>query len=164
MCEFSQFFQVAMGTGLDAVPYPYQTAFATSESLPSLVRVPTSAGKTATAILGWLYRRQIAPQKTPRRLVYCLPMRTLVEQAEREARRWIANLQFDVPVHVLLGGAPATDWYLYPERPMVLIGTQDMLLSRALNRGYAASRFHWVLHRFRPAQQRLPVGCLMNRS
>ena len=32
-----------------------------------------------------------------------------------------------------------------PERDAILIGTQDMLLSRALNRGYAASRFHWPI-------------------
>lgn len=84
---------------------------------------------------------------TPRRLVYCLPMRVLVEQSERAANRWIANLGLahDVPVHVLMGGVEGTEWYLHPERPAVLIGTQDMLLSRALNRGYAASRFHWPI-------------------
>ena len=33
-----------------------------------------------------------------------------------------------------------------PERECILIGTQDMLLSRALNRGYAMSRFRWPVH------------------
>lgn len=28
----------------------------------------------------------------------------------------------------------------------VLVGTQDMLLSRALNRGYGMSRFDWPVH------------------
>lgn len=28
----------------------------------------------------------------PRRLVYCLPMRTLVEQTESEMRRWVGNM------------------------------------------------------------------------
>jgi CRISPR-associated endonuclease/helicase Cas3 len=71
----------------------------------------------------------------------------LVEQSEREARKWLTNLnlQEDIPVHLLMGGADTEEWYLYPEKPAVLIGTQDMLLSRALNRGYAASRFHWPI-------------------
>jgi CRISPR-associated endonuclease/helicase Cas3 len=72
-------------------------------------------------------------------------MRVLVEQSEREARKWIANLKQDIPVHVLMGGVDTEEWYLYPEKPAILIGTQDMLLSRALNRGYAASRFHWPI-------------------
>ena len=31
----------------------------------------------------------------------------------------------------------------WPDKPWVLVGTQDQLLSRALNRGYAMSRFEW---------------------
>jgi CRISPR-associated endonuclease/helicase Cas3 len=69
-------------------------------------------------------------------------MRVLVEQSEREARRWISNLGVSIPVHVFMGGVETDDWFLHPEQPAVLIGTQDMLLSRALNRGYGASRFH----------------------
>ena len=72
-------------------------------------------------------------------------MRVLVEQSEREARGWIANLKLDIPVYTLMGGVDTDEWYLNPDRPAVLIGTQDMLLSRALNRGYAASRFHWPI-------------------
>jgi CRISPR-associated endonuclease/helicase Cas3 len=37
-------------------------------------------------------------------------------------------------------------WDIYPERPAILVGTQDMLLSRALNRGYAMSRYRWPMH------------------
>jgi CRISPR-associated endonuclease/helicase Cas3 len=42
-----------------------------------------------------------------------------------------------------MGDDADDDWTLYPERDAILIGTQDMLLSRALNRGYAMSRFQW---------------------
>ncbi|MDZ4782170.1 MAG: CRISPR-associated helicase Cas3' [Planctomycetia bacterium] len=139
--SFESFFRQATGTD----PYPYQSRFATADDIPHLIQAPTGAGKTATAILGWLYRRQQFPDQTPRRLVYCLPMRVLVEQSEREAMKWIENLKLAVPVHVLMGGADTEKWYLQPEVPAVLIGTQDMLLSRALNRGYAASRFHWPI-------------------
>ena len=100
-------------------------------------------------------------------------MRVLVEQSFGETLRWLHQLgQLDAPadfdpakpdhvrgyrprlddstadkiaVHRLMGGIEAEEWHLQPERPAVLIGTQDMLLSRALNRGYAASWFHWPI-------------------
>jgi len=143
MKAFADFFERATAQ----TPYPYQERFAEADPLPHLLRAPTGAGKTAAAVLGWLWRRASNRANTPRRLVYCLPMRVLVEQTEREARDWIKNLGLakQVMVHVLMGGVDADQWYLYPEKPAVLIGTQDMLLSRALNRGYAASRFHWPI-------------------
>ncbi len=45
-----------------------------------------------------------------------------------------------------MGGDVTDEWEREPERECILIGTQDMLLSRALNRGYAMSRFRWPLH------------------
>ena len=38
-------------------------------------------------------------------------------------------------VHVVMGGEDVDDWFLYPERPAIIIGTQDMLLSRAHSTG-----------------------------
>ncbi len=139
--SFKQFFH----TATDSDPYPYQERFAEADSLPHLLRAPTGAGKTAAAVLGWLWRWESKKPDTPRRLVYCLPMRVLVEQSACEAKRWIENLKLDIAVHVLMGGGETEKWFLHPEKPAVLIGTQDMLLSRALNRGYAASRFHWPI-------------------
>ena len=147
--NFPEFFQQASGRK----PYPYQIRFAEGESVPQLLNVPTGVGKTATAILGWLYRRRFHPQEeirqsVPRRLVYCLPMRTLVEQTRDAAQLWLdaLNLSNEVGVHVLMGGTMSNDWDEYPERDAILIGTQDMLLSRALNRGYGMSRYRWPMH------------------
>ncbi|MCZ2340759.1 MAG: hypothetical protein LC104_03055 [Bacteroidales bacterium] len=53
--------------------------------------------------------------------------------------------QHPIAVHLLLGGEEKSDWALWPERDAILIGTQDMLLSRAMNRGYAAGRARWPL-------------------
>src|SRR5258705_155961 len=139
---FGQFFRTATG---GREPYPYQERFAEADQLPHLLRAPTGAGKTATAVLGWLWRLVSKKSDTPRRLVYCLPMRVLVEQSFREAKKWIEHLKLDIAVHLLMGGVEAEEWYLEPEKPAVLIGTQDMLLSRALNRGFAATRFHWPI-------------------
>lgn len=119
---------------------------------PALVDVPTGLGKTAMAVLGWLWRRRFASdtvrRATPRRLVYCLPMRVLVEQTRDNARSWIKSLKDAVPVSVLMGGEDPSEskWDIHPERDAIIIGTQDMLLSRALNRGYAASRARWPMH------------------
>ncbi|MFN8188290.1 MAG: CRISPR-associated helicase Cas3' [Gaiellales bacterium] len=51
-----------------------------------------------------------------------------------------------IAVSVLMGGEEDGGWDLYPERDAILIGTQDMLLSRALNRGYGMSRYRWPMH------------------
>ena len=144
--EFPEFFKKA--TTYD--PYQYQIDLAESDSLPKLLRIPTGAGKTEAAILGWMYRRFYYPERevregTPGRLVYCLPMRTLVEQTEERVQKWLKKLDMatKVEVVVLMGGEPRAQWYLEPEKETIVIGTQDMLLSRALNRGYGSSPFMW---------------------
>lgn len=154
MSDFRKFFCDA--TGILDGPFPFQERFATGKDIPGLVDIPTGLGKTAMAILGWLWRRRFASEAiraaTPRRLVYCLPMRTLVEQTRVNADEWLKNLANagglngeKIAVSVLMGGEDKTDWDLYPERDAIIIGTQDMLLSRALNRGYAASRARWPM-------------------
>lgn len=137
-------------TGRD--PFPYQTVLAETSGLPDLLRVPTGGGKTAAAVLGWLYRRRFHPdpdarRAAPRRLVYCLPMRVLVEQTVAAARAWVERLGLadDVGIFQLMGGAVEDDWVRRPDRDAILIGTMDMLLSRAMNRGFAASRFRWPI-------------------
>ena len=59
---------------------------------------------------------------------------------------WLAD---DSPI-VLMGGEEPDecrrDWDLHPEKPAILVGTQDMLISRALNRGYGMSRYRWPMH------------------
>jgi CRISPR-associated endonuclease/helicase Cas3 len=156
-------------------PYPYQELLATDLSLPELLDIPTGLGKTAGVVLAWVWRRRFAGEgtrgQTPRRLVYCLPMRVLVEQTRDNAVRWLhrcdllgGQVTFDpqgshmqtyqpefsdpnrITVHVLMGGEDNGEWDLYPERDMILVGTQDMLLSRALNRGYGMSRYRWPVH------------------
>ena len=144
-------------------PFPYQCRLA-EEPWPELLDVPTGMGKTAAVALAWLWKRgwreggrEAGPDaETPRRLVVCLPMRVLVEQTERNARRWLENLavagvpgENKVSVHLLMGGSEDVKkpiWADYPEEDAILIGTQDMLLSRALMRGYGMSRYQWPVH------------------
>lgn len=130
-------------------PFAWQGRLATDDDLPQLIRVPTGAGKTEGASLGWLWRRRFAAagirEQTPRRLVYCLPMRTLVEQTVERIRAQHERLELAVPVHQLMGGAVASDWIDRPEDDAVLVGTLDQLFSRALMRGYGESRFRWPI-------------------
>lgn len=143
--EFSRFFELATGRA----PFPYQRALAEGE-WPDLLDVPTGLGKTAAVTLAWLWRLHVGASGASRRLVYCLPMRVLVEQTCDVVQGWVARLQpvmRAVPgVHLLLGGDADDTWDAHPERPAILIGTQDMILSRALNRGYGVSRYRWPVH------------------
>lgn len=138
--------------GREVVPYPFQRSLAHDSHIEVLI-APTGLGKTAGVTLGWLWRRLAKPRETPRRLVWCLPMRTLVEQTAREAETWVNRLdatfaqagQSTPAVHILMGGATSDEWRIHPERAAVLVGTQDVLLSRALMRGYGMSRFGWPI-------------------
>ncbi|MQY04330.1 hypothetical protein ACRB68_23830 [Actinomadura sp. RB68] len=144
---FDQF--VLRATARKYGPYPYQREIALG-GLPVLCTVPTGAGKTAAAVLPWLWRlMENGPTRavTPHRLVYVLPMRTLVEQTVGEIRTWLANLGLadKVQLHVLMGGVDRDDdaWQVRPADPAIFAGTQDMVLSRALMRGYAEPRTRW---------------------
>ena len=144
---------VRSATGIETFePYPYQTRIA-SDGLPELLAVPTGAGKTMAAVLPWLYRRRYHPDETvrsstPRRLVFVLPMRVLVEQTLSVVAGWVDRLGLadDVGCHVVLGGEPRlSPWRLRPDQDMIIVGTLDMLVSRALNRGYGESRYVWPI-------------------
>ena len=92
---FGSFFKAA--AGLQTSPYDYQTDLAERAHPPDILAVPTGCGKTAAAVLSWAWRRRECPdddirRRTPRRLVYCLPMRSLVEQVHEEIVQWFANL------------------------------------------------------------------------
>jgi CRISPR-associated endonuclease/helicase Cas3 len=130
-------------------PYNWQRQVAL-EGLPDVLPIPTGLGKTEVA-LAWAWRLLVEQIDEPLHLVYCLPMRSLVTQTVQRLKSYFAALQssdskIDVGVYQLMGGAIEDEWAVYPDKPWVLVGTQDQLLSRALNRGYAMSRFEWPVH------------------
>ena len=130
-----------------ASPHEWQKELMEEESCRDrLIRIPTGLGKTEGVLAAWsLHRICNRDERWPRRLVWCLPMRVLVEQTEQAARALAARMPAAIrpDVYVAMGGEDAGEWFLYPERPAILVGTQDMLLSRALNRGYGSGRARW---------------------
>ncbi len=147
---YSSWFQKVTG---HPSPRDWQVALARMQEARSrLIRIPTGMGKTEGVISAWSYHRvERGSQSWPRRLVWCLPMRVLVEQTRDVAESLAAGMNKHladdrrVGVHTIMGGEETDDWFLHPERPAIIVGTQDMLLSRAMNRGYGSSRARWPM-------------------
>lgn len=158
--QFPKWFtRFASGPGDAAMtPREWQEALARDEAPRSrVIRIPTGYGKTLGVLGAWLYHRvERKDDRWPRRLIWTLPMRVLVEQTADEVRRCLDRLHLrwqpgtdhrgKVGVHLLMGGVDqGGEWNLYPEESAIFIATLDMALSRALNRGYAAPRARWPM-------------------
>lgn len=137
-------------------PFPWQQKLALRAEPAIVVSAPTGAGKTEAVLLDWLWRRLFQPdeeerRRTPRRLVIALPMRVLVEQTIARVNRALDRLHSagllarPVRAHPLMGGMADDSWTLEPEAEAVLVGTIDMLVSRALNRGFGRRRSSWPI-------------------
>jgi CRISPR-associated endonuclease/helicase Cas3 len=131
-------------------PFAYQTELAEGPLRNLILRVPTGGGKTAAYILAWVWKRLQQPDTTPIRLIVILPMRSLVTQTCACVMKWLGRLELTQQIRVfeLLGEVPELrkrqrEWLSAPDQPAILIGTSDLLISAALNRGYALSRFRW---------------------
>jgi CRISPR-associated endonuclease/helicase Cas3 len=174
--SFCDFFEKATGR----TPSGEVTRLA-SGALPDTWTVPRAGGKTEV-ILPWLWRHRAEDprrSRTPRRLVYLLPQRAEPEQAQAasDARTWLANLGLteEVALHVPLAEWSAShgDWRQDMHRPAIIIGTADILLSRALIRGFGTSRViapidfalltngaHWII----ASPERCPVTAVTLRE
>jgi CRISPR-associated endonuclease/helicase Cas3 len=145
--DFGHFFYTATGFA----PYQWQTRVA-MDGLPEVLNVPTGFGKTEGSSLAWAWRRLVKGcGDEPLHLIYCLPMRNLVRQTVDRLRTCFGHLKGwgnfpHIHVYQLMSGAADSEWESRPDEPWVLVGTQDQLLSRALNRGYSMSRYKWPLH------------------
>lgn len=118
--------------------------------IPAAVDVPTGLGKTAVMAL-WLIARAEGAN-VPRRLVYVVDRRAVVDQATRFAHRLRDNMTSSVAeklgladgklsISTLRGGfADNREWLRDPSKPAIVVGTIDMIGSRLLFEGYGVSR------------------------
>lgn len=144
---FEPFFAQATGCR----PHEYQARVA-RDGLPDTLRAPAGSSHGGV-ILAWLWRRLYGADPvragTPRRLIWALPQGALLEPASAEIRGWLANLELTehVALHVVTGarGENIGDWREDAHRPAIVVGTVDMLLSKALNRGFGVSRPMWPI-------------------
>ncbi len=139
MPEFDISFAALTGNG----PFPWQRALyerMLAGDIPPSCDIPTGLGKTAV-IAVWLLAR-VAGAAIPRRLVYVVNRRTVVDQTTEEVERLRANLAQAGIVETLaistLRGQMADNraWSADPSQPAVICGTVDMIGSRLLFSGY----------------------------
>jgi len=146
------------------------------DAIPARLTLPTGLGKTSImaiwlAALGWQARREGGAVRLPRRLVWVVDRRVVVDQATQEAEELADRLSSDSAELVPLveglaalwrggpcGGPPLAvstvrgeradnrEWSQDPCRPAIVVGTVDMVGSRLLFSGYGDGRRRRALH------------------
>lgn len=139
-------------------PFPWQRRlyerFVTAD-FPKACDLPTGLGKTSVIAL-WLLALTKNPE-LPRRLVYVVNRRTVVDQSTAEAERLCKQIVTSAAKHLrnALNAVAATTaeqplaistlrgefadngaWRRDPSRPAIVVGTVDMIGSRLLFSGY----------------------------
>ena len=123
---------------------------------PKVIDLPTGTGKTAVLDTA-VFAMAIQPQTTPRRVVFVIDRRIVVDQVCERAHRIQERIKAaDTPVlecirdrlqtlsdgeplgvAALRGGIPIDgEWTHHPDQPWVLVSTVDQFGSRLLFRGY----------------------------
>ena len=150
-------------------PFPWQARLfkqLSAGDLPPAVDIPTGLGKTSVMAL-WLLARA-AGARLPRRLVYVVDRRAVVDQASdlaKNIREALSRPELEqVRQGMALGDRPLAistlrgkyvdnrEWLENPAAPAIIVGTVDMIGSRLLFEGYGVSR------RMRPYAAGL-MGC-----
>ena len=156
-------------------PFPWQQALFGEflrKRFPKSCDIPTGLGKTSTIAIWLLALAHHAHTRTmsdfPRRLVYVVNRRTVVDQATREAEQMrdalgakpelevvatalksLAARSSEAPLAIsTLRGqfADNAEWRNDPARPAVIVGTVDMIGSRLLFAGYGCGFKSRPLH------------------
>lgn len=167
--DFPKLFKELTGTS----PFPWQEALFGNfikGKIPESANLPTGLGKTSIVAI-WLCALSLIPSKIPRRLVYVVNRRTVVDQTTAEAERLrnalskkklaetrdalaaLCALPLPTPdapplaISTLRGQfADNGEWCADPSRPAVIVGTVDMIGSGLLfsryTRGFKTRPLH----------------------
>ena len=151
-------------------PFPWQQRL-TMQVLdqgtwPEVIDLPTGTGKTAVLDTA-VFAMAAHPDTTPRRVVFVIDRRIVVDQVFERAQRLRRRIKAaDTPVlrrvrdslsmlsdgdplgvAALRGGVPIdNEWTHRPDQPWVMVSTVDQFGSRLLFRGYGVSPGMWPIH------------------
>lgn len=164
--DFADFFRDVH----DCEPFPWQRRL-TAEVLargawPKVIDLPTGTGKTAVLDTA-VFAMAAQPEIFPRRIVFVIDRRIVVDQVYERARRIRECLKNgktqilcrlldrlsalsggeSLGVVALRGGIPIdNEWTQRPDQPWVMVSTVDQFGSRLLFRGYGASSTMRPIH------------------
>lgn len=146
-------FRSAFETLYGNPPFPWQERLFKSFCrgvFPSALDLPTGLGKTSVMAI-WLLARALAEpmvrERIPRRLVYVVDRRVVVDQATTEAeklRNWLDKTasglkkqlglqKTSLPISTLRGQhVDNREWLADPTASAIIVGTVDMIGSRLL--------------------------------
>lgn len=146
----------ALGLSGGENPFPWQEELLdrlVSGEIPRALDIPTGLGKTAAMAI-WLVARSCGGT-LPRRLVYVVDRRAVVDQATEVAiglrdlvdgkpdlkERLGLERERSLPISTLRGKyVDNREWLEDPTSPAIIVGTVDMIGSRLFFEGYGVSR------------------------
>ncbi|MDE0372217.1 MAG: type I-U CRISPR-associated helicase/endonuclease Cas3 [Rhodospirillales bacterium] len=152
-------FGVAFETLTSHAPFPWQRRlfdeYFARGLLPPAVDIPTGLGKTAVMAV-WLLARA-AGAALPRRLVYVVDRRTMIDQATAVAQQLrdvlkeedslegvrcaLGLVERPLPISTLRGRhADNREWMVDPTAAAIIVGNADTVGSRLLFQGWGLSR------------------------
>ena len=157
--DFDAFFKAVHGYE----PFPWQRRLTTQVlergTWPEVIDLPTGSGKTAVLDTA-LFAMAARPATSPRRVVFVIDRRIVVDQVHKRAQRIrdcveaastqilrrvrnrLRGLSDGQPLGVaaLRGGIPVDGaWVHRPDQPWVVVSTVDQFGSRLLFRGYGVT-------------------------
>jgi CRISPR-associated endonuclease/helicase Cas3 len=147
--------RLALHLAEDQSPFPWQEELLErmlEGEIPRALDIPTGLGKTAVMSI-WLVARAMGAA-VPRRLVYIVDRRAIVDQATDEAkklrvfvaahselRQGLRLGEEPLPISTLRGAqVDNKEWLANPATPAIIVGTVDMIGSRLLFAGFGVSR------------------------
>lgn len=147
--------QSALAEAIGNPPFPWQVRLLQlflDGRIPRALDLPTGLGKTSVMAI-WLVARACGAAGLPRRLVYVVDRRAVVDQATAEAeslRCWTEEPNVADALGIEAGKLPIStlrgqfvdnrEWLEDPTSPAIIVGTVDMVGSRVLFEGYGCSR------------------------
>ena len=161
VARFDEYFTAVHGDS----PYPWQSRLARrvveEDGWPDVIDLPTGVGKTAVLDIA-VFALAVSPDVSPRRVVFVIDRRIVVDQVYERAQRiskrlvgatdgvlaevnqrlrTLTDAERPLGVAALRGGVPIDgEWAQRPDQPWVMVSTVDQFGSRLLFRGYGVSR------------------------